>query len=435
MRKARKTLALVLAMFSVLALVLSGCKGSTTTTDSDTTKEAEKAGGDKSERTVIDFYFDKGGWTDVFNGLGELMLEKTGTGFKMVPYSDTTSYQTTIKQSMQTNNPAPLFTWWSGFRMKELVDAGYVEDLTDEWKNYYEKAGLSPDLADAFSVDGKIYGAPLNVSYWYTYYNKKVFDQYGLKEPETWDEFIAICDKLLENGITPIGLQNEPWFSFVWFSELLVRYDADLYDRLMVGEVSYTDPEVIKCVEIFKDMIEKGYFAVSNDSEKELLPEFVKGNIAMLHFGGWYQGTIENAGLEPETDFSAFLLPSMSGEPVVIYETGPITVSKNAANKEAALAILREYYSKESQEYISKEMGWSPLVPGVEADSQIVNKLVSQIKEKGYRQVQRYWEATAPQISEFAADEYVKLALNPESYMEVLEAIQAEAENYWNSVK
>ena len=40
-------------------------------------------------------------------------------------------------------------------------------------------------------------------------YNKKTFEDNGLEIPTTWEEFTAVCDKLKEAGITPVGMHGK----------------------------------------------------------------------------------------------------------------------------------------------------------------------------------------------------------------------------------
>ena len=40
------------------------------------------------------------------------------------------------------------------------------------------------------------------------YYNRDLFDKLGLKEPETYDEFLNICETLKSNNVIPIAFGN-----------------------------------------------------------------------------------------------------------------------------------------------------------------------------------------------------------------------------------
>mgnify|MGYP002389509651 FL=1 len=71
-----------------------------------------------------------------------------------------------------------------------------VQDLVDQYATYPGRTSVLPYSVMAASV----------------IYNKAIFAEQGLEVPQTWDEFIAVCDALTEAGITPIyGTFKDPW--------------------------------------------------------------------------------------------------------------------------------------------------------------------------------------------------------------------------------
>lgn len=75
----------------------------------------------------------------------------------------------------------------------------------------------------------------------------------------------------------------------------------------------------------------------------------------------------------------------------------------------------------------------APLVPGVESNNPIIDSLMETIETDEYRLINRYWEGTPPDISEFAVDQFARFMLNPNEYMDVLETIENHATDYWGS--
>ena len=98
----------------------------------------------------------------------------SNNSYEITPFADTTSFQATVRQSLRADPPG-LFTWWAGYRMKDMVDSGLVEDLSPIWKKYIDAGEVSPDLAKAFQFDGKTYAVPSLIAFWPMYYNKKVY--------------------------------------------------------------------------------------------------------------------------------------------------------------------------------------------------------------------------------------------------------------------
>ena len=118
----------------------------------------------------VQLYHDKAGqqdwWIETFD-------MDSNNSYEITPFADTTSFQATVRQSLRADPPG-LFTWWAGYRMKDMVDSGLVEDLSPIWKKYIDAGEVSPDLAKAFQFDGKTYAVPSLIAFWPMYYNKKV---------------------------------------------------------------------------------------------------------------------------------------------------------------------------------------------------------------------------------------------------------------------
>lgn len=433
----------IMILMAAVLVISAGCgSNNSPASPSDTGNNAssgQNGSGDNQDtakkNVLVDFYTGRAPWADNIDKVGEFLRDQNGVGFKTVATAGTTAYQTVIKQSLQGDNPPPLFDWWSGFRMEDIVKSGTVADLTDEWKNHYEQAGLNADLATAFTVDGKVYGVPMNVSYWNVFYNKQLFAEYDLTVPTTWDEFTSVMDTLKDNGIAPLGLSFQGWTNFIWFGELLAHSDPDLYADLMVGKAKYTDPGVVEVMELYKSMIDNGYFSRPGKVDGDLLQDFVQGKIAMHLVGDWFNTNLLQAEMKPDEDYGSFILPVVKPgvQPSAIFETSPILVSEKSRHKEDALEALRGFFQQDAQKLWTESQGFAPFTPGIPSSNPVTEQLNEAIESGEYRLLQRYWEATPPEISEFAVEELGRFILEPEKYMEVLNTIEAHAQQYWAS--
>ena len=93
----------------------------------------------------------------------------------------------------------------------DIVDpASNFADLSDEaWVDQL----LIPDNV-TYKEDGKIYGFPfLSVPGTHGFiYNKDVFEKAGVTEvPETWEDFLNVCQKIKDSGTTPIFVPKDSW--------------------------------------------------------------------------------------------------------------------------------------------------------------------------------------------------------------------------------
>lgn len=117
--------------------------------------------------------------------------------------------------------------------------------------------------AGATLYNGQRYLIPFGYHYAGMFYNTKVMADAGVTEfPKTWDEFIALCETLKAAGVTPIALGSmNRWPAQFWFDYLLLRTAGPEYRaKLMAGEASYNDPEVVRTMELWKELVDAGYF-------------------------------------------------------------------------------------------------------------------------------------------------------------------------------
>ena len=101
---------------------------------------------------------DKGGNPDYrpfFDQLGAMSKSAIGVGFTQSPYPDTNTFQATVRAALPTNKAPDLFTWWSTYRMKDLIDAGLVADMTSLWDKH--RAEYPQGLRDALTFNGTVF--------------------------------------------------------------------------------------------------------------------------------------------------------------------------------------------------------------------------------------------------------------------------------------
>jgi multiple sugar transport system substrate-binding protein len=403
---------------------------------------AEGAGG--SEGGVpegggdVTFVHDKDFWTPIFDVVLARGEDELGIAIDTVPYSDTTSYQQAVQSGLPTAEAPDVLTWWSGYRLEDMVQAGHLADLSDVWDEQVAAGNLSEDLAAAFTEGDGIYAVPMHISYWPVFYNVKVFEQHGLDVPQTWEELEQVADTLVDAGVTPFFATTDGrWPAFIWFEEFIARTDPDFYDRLVNGEESYTDPLVVDAMREWGEWLEAGYFTnLDMTMDDDMASAFANGEVAMAVQGTWFNGTFQDAGLEPGVDYDTFIMPNRNpdlDENLVIFETGPLAVASNASNPDAARSFVEWWVQPETQRLWSDELRDTPATPGAEAPDPALQSIVDAMEEREHRLVERYWEASPPPIVEAAVDELSRFMLNPDQYEQVLETIEQLARSEWEA--
>jgi ABC-type glycerol-3-phosphate transport system substrate-binding protein len=392
--------------------------------------------GDVSAQTTLSFYHDKSPWQDFFVQLGKSAQEAIGIGWEPTPYSDTTSYQAALLAALPTDQAPDMFTWWSGYRLEDLYTQGALMDISDIWTQAIADGNMPESLAAAFTFEDKQWALPSNVSYWPVFYNKKVFADNGVNVPTTWEEFTGAAETLKAAGITPFGAtQNGRWPAFIWFEELILRCDPQLYLDLTAGKAKYTDDAVVAAMEVWKGLIENEYFtSFDADMNNDIGPAVAAGEVAMFPIGTWFQSVFIDNGMKPGEDYDMFIMPNINADldaKSIIFEAGALGIAAKAPHPDDSKKMGAWWVTPEATTEFANLIGDAPSNPKAVSDNKAVKALIDTVSADGYTLYQRYWEASPVPIVEGAVDFLAQFMLNPGDLQSVLESIQQLADQTW----
>lgn len=108
----------------------------------------------------------------------------------------------------------------------------------------------------AGSVDGTLYAAPLDATVEsYVWYSPTAFAENGYRIPTTWDEMIALSDRIAADGGTPwcaaIGSGAAAGGPLTDLLEDAVLREAgpEVYDRWVAHEIPFDDPQIARALD------------------------------------------------------------------------------------------------------------------------------------------------------------------------------------------
>lgn len=218
----------------------------------------------------------------------------------------TEPYKEKLRVMLSGNDVPDLFFTWDGDYIQRFAKAGVIMNLD-------EMLAVDPDFKNAFNqgllttgqYEGSQYGLPIRTCVNFILYYKDKFEQYNLEEPQTWDEFMSLCNVLKDNGEIPLMLGNLNGSPLThWMAALnLMLVDpetlaADYY--LETGD--FTDPGYITTLETLKSMYDDGIFLPGGAS--------VDGNMAVE---GWCAGNTVMI-YDQCASFKTKFAPSASGD-------------------------------------------------------------------------------------------------------------------------
>lgn len=345
-------------------------------------------------------------------------------------------FKTQILVQLAGENPPDAFSYWAGARVQFIVDSDRLEPINDIWEKHQMDEIFAPALIDSAVIyNGDKYLIPVTQHWVGFFYNKALFEQVGAEVPTTWDELKAVAEQFKEADIPAFALgSRERWPAQFWFDMILLRTAGPEYRaRLMAGEAAYTDPEVMRAFELWKELVDAGYFFPDANAYDWLeAADFVaNGEAAMTLMGTWVMGHyLNDLGLVPEEDFDYFAFPIID-EDVPHCSLGPIdgfVMPAAAKNPDAAKAFL--VYLTDPEVQLAFAEGGGHLAPSLKADTSGYDPVKKRIAAEVAADpvfAFNYDLATPPPVAEVGLNAFSEFMANPDGYLEMLERVQEDA--------
>lgn len=302
------SLSLAAVMSVSLAACGSGGDDSEGGSDSDKTITYWNIGTEGADKAALEYA------VNAFN-------ENTDSGYQVEMVAiQNDNYKERLVVAMSSGECPDMYTSWSGGPMNEYIDSGFAQPVDD----LYEEYGLNDIFMEAAtaqaSYNGHIYAVPTyNVSLEGIFYNTEIFDEYNLEVPTTLSELEAVCDTLVENGITPFALANGPkWTGSMYYQCLVARYAGlEPFQAAVDGSGSFEDECFQWAGEKIQEWVQKGYFPEGVNSLDEDAGQakqlIYQESAAMMLTGSWYTGTFSTDSPEFYEKMDWFSFPAVDG--------------------------------------------------------------------------------------------------------------------------
>jgi multiple sugar transport system substrate-binding protein/raffinose/stachyose/melibiose transport system substrate-binding protein len=342
---------------------------------------------------------------------------------------DHETYKVAIPSLLKSDAPPDVFSYWAGARVQTVVDSGDVQPISDLWTEHKLDQAFPPAIAFGATYNGEKYFIPIGYHYVAFFYNKKLFETIGATPPTTWAELTRLAEQFKQAGIPAFALgSRERWPAQFWFDYLLLRTTGPVYRaELMAGKHAYTDPEVIRVMELWRTLIDAGYFYPDANAYDwaEAAALTARGQAAMTLMGTWITGYYKNdLKLESGQDYDYFGFPAID-EGVPMAALGPIdgfVMAKGARHSEAAYRFLTFLASPEPQ--VIWTLGQGALPPNIKVDPTIYDPLIQRVlKDVAAAETFafNYDLATPPPMAEVGLDAFSEFMARPNDYLKILQ--------------
>jgi raffinose/stachyose/melibiose transport system substrate-binding protein len=208
--------------------------------------------------------------------------------------------KTKLPTLMAANSAPDLFMAWAAGYLKPYVDAGKVYSLSDA-------LAADPEWADSFlggilehtTYNGEVYALPTSLSAQVCFFNKEIYDKYGLEIPQTQEQLVEGLKVIRDagDGIIPLAFGNSTSWPSGSHSETLANRIGgnEPFAKAASGEGSWTDPSFIKAAQLLQDLaneklVPDGFAALTPD---EAIALFNSGKAAAINWSSYCMGRFD----------------------------------------------------------------------------------------------------------------------------------------------
>jgi raffinose/stachyose/melibiose transport system substrate-binding protein len=387
-----------------VALAAAGCGGAAQTTAAPAATEAasaaapsEPAASTAAEPVTIKFWT----WFPPLDDTKKLIagFEAENPGIKVeLTELESKAYQDKLPLALAGGDAPDIVAVQTSAMVNQIKDSLQpLEPLLGQYVGADWASQVNPkaiEQAKKLASDGQQYFLPLgSLGSAVGFYNKEIFDKYGLTVPTNYAEFKAVAEKLKADApdILPMVFPADNWFQDELVLTVVGQQKPSFFNDVRYGNGRWDDPAYIQALQDYKKLYDDGILSKDNldiDYGRSL-ELFYTGKAAMMVNGTWEGGVISQPFREAKginlTDVGAMAFPVLrdGGTPSLrsFIEIG-MAIPKAAAHPAEAMKFL---------EYLNLGNGvdiWGPMlieVPsklGYEMDPSV---LTSDAAKSGYK--------------------------------------------------
>lgn len=389
----------------IMAMSMTACSGNTTGSSSPSTAPADSSAAASGDTTAAASSGDKK-VIKLFHRFPDdpcnSFIEKKVAEYEAahpdidieISSAQNQPYKEKIKVVVGSDDCPDIFFSWGGEFSERFIRENLIMDLTPymEEDTAWKDSLLPTQMVEYTTDDGMIYGVPFRLDAKLFFYNKDIFEKEGIEIPETWDEFIAVCDKLKADGITPIAEGNQDLWPACHYvgtlNQLLVADDVRAKDyNPRTGE--FTDPGYAKALEYYQQLVPYMNVGVNGQTHDMARLGFTQGQTAML-----YAELVEITNVKQENadlNWGMFNFPLVEGAGNPDLLTGSpegFVISSKTQYPDESVEFLKWFLGPEVGAEQAEEVGWFNASKGVDVnlkDQSLIDAYneISSAKEMG----------------------------------------------------
>ncbi|MFD3404279.1 ABC transporter substrate-binding protein [Kribbella sp. NPDC058693] len=267
-----------------------------------------------------------------------------------------------LANDLQAGKPPSTFQAHAGAELKDYINAGQVDDISQLYKDFGLDKAFPQNLIDNLTVDGKIYSIPANVHranvVWAnpTVLKKASID--GTKAPASIDAWIADLTKLKASGVTaPLAISKGFAQEMLVEAVLLAELGPDKFKGLWDGKTDWAGGDVTSALNKYKTLL------TFSNTDREAIdwPDALgyvnTGKAGYTLMGDWVAAQ-QVADKIPDSAYTYWPSPGTEGDFQFLSDS--FTLPTNGADPDGAKCWLKTVGSAEGQKAFNTKKGSIP---------------------------------------------------------------------------
>lgn len=231
---------------------------------------------------------------------------------------------------------------------------GYLSELPES---------VTSLVREEYRGKGACYAIPRYTTTLGILYNRDLFEKLGLSEPESYEDFLEICETIRDAGVNPLAIGGaNNWHMGFWGNYLYQNYILNEENK-----AEWDSDALEEMLTDFRSLRKKHYVDArfQNITDSQTVQELSTGASAMLYSGPWMIDQIKN--LNPQMEIGFFYVPAKQGITRIEEDRSAewgisARCAENETKREAAVRFLQFFYSEGIYEHVLSQMNAESVV-------------------------------------------------------------------------
>lgn len=247
-------------------------------------------------------------------------------------------------------------------QMPGYAQRGELQPFPD-WLADLVRETMHPVCYKAMEIDGKIYGVAANPAVCVLIWNKSVLRTAGVDEkyidqaPETWEEFLTVCEQIYNAGLSGIKYGAGGFYAgnnyggYLRIAPFIGQAGGKFVDS--EGNLTFNDANNATALEFLRDVSRYNMDATLIPlNEDTLYTQFTRSKLAYLVDGSWRISMMKESGMD--VGYGAIPSPTGTENNNIAIGAAYLSVPSyvNPTRAENAFKVIASHLSEEVQSII-----------------------------------------------------------------------------------